>query len=224
MDKLAWLFGWHQDLRPATPVAETHSTTPISSDVSATASNRQQPAAHEASEAQSRIQPSSIPTAETLIDSSRHRKGPIIFAAGLAFTTISVFITRRSLARRHLASFSTQQLRGSKSTSSSQPVQLSGAMEAVEALNVATVNVLSLAMLATGGALWYFDISSVEDARNKVRGGLGIDGTGRTEAEAEEDFEEWLATVLSRKEAKQRESEYEAKWRRLKNVEMGKDV
>ena len=97
-------------------------------------------------------------------------------------------------------------------------------MEAVEALNVATVNVLSLAMLATGGALWYFDISSVEDARNKVRGGLGIDGTGRTEAEAEEDFEEWLATVLSRKEAKQRESEYEAKWRRLKNVEMGKDV
>ncbi len=77
-------------------------------------------------------------------------------------------------------------------------------MEAMEALNIATVNVLSLAMLSTSGALWYFDISSMADARRKLRGGLGVDGSGKSEGEAEEEFEEWLATTLSRKEAKER--------------------
>lgn len=82
---------------------------------------------------------------------------------------------------------------------------MSGAIEAVEALNVATINVLSLAMMSTGGLLWYFDINSMDDARRKLRGGLGVDGSGRDEKQAEEEFEEWMATVMSRKEAKERE-------------------
>ena len=76
-------------------------------------------------------------------------------------------------------------------------------MEAVEALNIATINVLSLAVMSTGGMLWYFDINSMDDARRKLRGGLGVDGTGRDEKQAEEELEEWMATVLSRKEAKE---------------------
>jgi hypothetical protein len=75
-------------------------------------------------------------------------------------------------------------------------------MEAVEALNIATVNVLSLAMMSTGGMLWYFDINSMDDARRKLRSGLGVDGTGRDEKQAEKELEEWMATVLSRKETK----------------------
>jgi hypothetical protein len=77
-------------------------------------------------------------------------------------------------------------------------------MEAVEALNIATMNVLSLAMMSTGGMLWYFDINSMDDARRKLRGGLGVDGTGRDEKQAEEEFEEWMAMVLSRKEVKEK--------------------
>lgn len=76
-------------------------------------------------------------------------------------------------------------------------------MEAVEALNIATVNVLSVAMMATGGTLWYLDINSMTDARRFLRGGMGVDGTGRSEKEAEEEFEEWMATTLARKEEKQ---------------------
>jgi len=76
-------------------------------------------------------------------------------------------------------------------------------MEAVEALNIATINVLSLAVMSTGGILWYLDINSMDDARRKLRGGLGVDGTGRDEKQAEEEFEEWMATTLSRKEAKE---------------------
>jgi hypothetical protein len=77
-------------------------------------------------------------------------------------------------------------------------------MEAVEALNIATINVLSLAMMSTGGLVWYFDIKSMDDARRKLRGGLGVDGSGRDEKQAEEEFEEWMATVLSRKDAKEK--------------------
>lgn len=82
-------------------------------------------------------------------------------------------------------------------------------MEAFEALNVATINVASVAMMVTGGLLWAFDISSLEDARVKIRGGLGVDGSGRSEAEADEEFEEWLATTLARKESKQKKLEEE---------------
>jgi len=61
--------------------------------------------------------------------------------------------------------------------------------------------------MATGGALWYFDIASMEDLRRSIRGGMGVDGTGRTEEEAEQEMEEWLATVLSRKDDKRMREE-----------------
>ena len=80
--------------------------------------------------------------------------------------------------------------------------QVSGPMEALEALNIATINVLSVTMMATGGALWYLDINSMPEARRFLRGGLGVDGSGKTEKEAEEEFEEWMATTLARKDAK----------------------
>ena len=80
--------------------------------------------------------------------------------------------------------------------------KVNGAFEAVEALNLATINVLSFAMMATGGALWYFDVNSMDEARRKLRGGLGVDGSGKSEEEANEEIEEWVATVLSRKEQK----------------------
>ena len=58
--------------------------------------------------------------------------------------------------------------------------------------------------MMTGGAAWAFDVSTLEDLRRKVRGGLGVDGSGRDEQEVEAEFEEWLATVLARKEDKER--------------------
>lgn len=75
-------------------------------------------------------------------------------------------------------------------------------MEALEALSIASINVLSLAMVATSGAMLAFDINSMSDARRVLRGGLGVDGTGKSEKDAEEDFEEWMATVLARKDSK----------------------
>lgn len=83
----------------------------------------------------------------------------------------------------------------------------SGAVLAVEALALASINVFAWGMTGVGAILWTFDIRSMDDLRRKVRGGLGIDGSGRTEQEVEEETEEWIVSVLARKESKERSTE-----------------
>ena len=58
-------------------------------------------------------------------------------------------------------------------------------------------------MMATGGALWYMDLNSLADARKMIRGGLGVDGNGMTEQQADEEIEEVIASILARKDAKE---------------------
>lgn len=62
-------------------------------------------------------------------------------------------------------------------------------------------------MMMISGTLWAFDISTMDELRRKIRGGLGVDGTGRSERQAEEDFEEWLAETFARKDEKRRRKE-----------------
>jgi hypothetical protein len=131
----------------------------------------------------------------------RPNRNAVIFGAGAAFFVFSLLITRRAFARKRFAS-SPAFYANAPGHQAEQAKNVNGAMEALEALNLATINVLSLSMMATGGTLWYLNINSVADAKRMIRGGLGVDGTGRSEKEAEEDFEEWLATTLARKEAK----------------------
>lgn len=136
-------------------------------------------------------------------------RNALLFGAGVTFFAFSVLISRRSLARRRLAMTAANFTPSSHQVQPPKVPQVSPAFEAFEALNIATVNVLSVAMMGIGGTLWYLDINSIEDGRRFVRGGLGIDGTGKSEADAEEEFEEWMATVLSRKEAKEKSKEVE---------------
>ncbi|KAK0510035.1 hypothetical protein JMJ35_007429 [Cladonia borealis] len=141
-----------------------------------------------------------------------------LFLAGATFFTLSSLITRRSLARRQKSVFP------SFYHPSNRPPQtpINGAFEAFEALNLATINVTSFMMMVVGGMGWALDISGLEDLRRLVRGGLGVDGTGRGESEVEEEWEEWLAGVLKRKEEKEkrrREGGLEGKVRRARDEE-----
>ncbi|KAL2043033.1 hypothetical protein N7G274_004092 [Stereocaulon virgatum] len=149
-------------------------------------------------------QPSSEPTPEPQpsrsLTSPRSRKQLTLFLAGASFLTLSGLITRRQVARRHLSTIP----RFYQPSNRPPPVPVSGAFEAFEALNLATINVVSFMMMLTGGVLWAFDISSMDDLRREVRGGLGVDGSGRFGADVEEEFEEWVASVLQRKEDKER--------------------
>ncbi|KAI1617299.1 hypothetical protein EDD37DRAFT_38782 [Exophiala viscosa] len=141
-------------------------------------------------------QPPTIHTPQT----DRPNRSTVIFGAGIAFFAFSLLITRRTFARKRLATPAFYA--NAPGHQAEQAKQVSAPMEALEALNIATVNVLSLSMVAAGGTMWWFDINSMADARRVLRGGLGVDGTGKSETDAEEDFEEWMATVLARKDAK----------------------
>lgn len=77
---------------------------------------------------------------------------------------------------------------------------VNGAMEAFEALNIATINVVSLAMLGVGGTMYALDVNTIDDLRRLMRRGMGIEGTpGPSDRQLEEELEEWLATVLDKK-------------------------
>jgi hypothetical protein len=119
-----------------------------------------------------------------------------LFAAGAGFLAISTAITRRSLVRKYKAS-----IPAFYQPSNRPNLEVNGAMEAFEALNIATINVFSAGVMFTGGMIWAFDISSLEDMRSKVRKTMGGNGSPEDTA-AEEEIEEWFASVLSRKEFK----------------------
>jgi len=141
------------------------------------------------------------PSEHAKIQEQGRLRNKLIFAAGLAFFGLSVLTTRRSLARRRLASKAAF-YSDAPAHNVEQSKNVNGAFEAVEALNIATINVLSVAMMATGGALWYMDLNSLADARKMIRGGLGVDGKGMTEQQADEEIEEVIASILARKDAK----------------------
>jgi proteasome assembly chaperone (PAC2) family protein len=69
-------------------------------------------------------------------------------------------------------------------------------MEAFEALNIATINVLSVGMMLGGGLLYAFDISSLDDMRQYVRKSIGVDGP-RMDEDSEKEIEEWIAKTLN---------------------------
>ncbi|KAK2752680.1 hypothetical protein FQN54_008058 [Arachnomyces sp. PD_36] len=127
-----------------------------------------------------------------------------LLLAGATFFALSSLITRRSLARKRVAT-----IPPFYTTASYHRPPVNGAIEALEALNIATINVLSGAMLTVGAGMYGFGIETLEDMRRAVRGGLGIDGTGRSEQDLEEELEEWVVGVMGRKEGKEQQRERE---------------
>lgn len=141
---------------------------------------------------------------QSIFFSERSRRQLGLFAAGAGFFALSSFITRRSIVRRYKAS-----IPKFYQPSNRLNYDVNGAMEAFEALNIATINVISVGMMTGGGLLWAFDIASLDDMRKKVRTNLGVDDI-RKDGDAEEEIEEWFATVLARKEFKALRGEFKA--------------
>ncbi|MCJ1380796.1 hypothetical protein MMC17_003905 [Xylographa soralifera] len=151
------------------------------------------------------VPPSTPPTRTApppTLTSQRSLRQLSLFFAGSTFFALSTLITRRALTRRRLAIFPS--FYHPSNQPPKQPVD--GALEAVEALGLATVNVLSVGMLAVGGTLWALDIGSLEDLQRKVRRGMGGEGSasgiGKGDREMEEEWEEWLAGVVERRKWK----------------------
>ncbi|KAI5922309.1 hypothetical protein F4810DRAFT_291794 [Camillea tinctor] len=135
--------------------------------------------------------------------SQRSLKQLSIFFAGAGFLSLSTLITRRAIVRKRIATipkFYTQ---------SNMPVHKmdsDGPFMAMEALNLATLNIVSFAIMATGGVGWAFDISNIDDLRRKARRHIGPAG-GKTDEEAEREIEEWVAKVILRSQEKEKGKE-----------------
>ena len=137
---------------------------------------------------------STRPSTQRLDASHRRRRQNALFFGGLAFTGLSAFVTRRALLRKRLPFPKTF------SPSNEAPKdQGAGALDALQALNLATMNVFSVAMTAVGAGAIYFDIADLGDLRESVRKGVGFDVyAGDTKADKE--IEGWIAEVLASKE------------------------
>lgn len=139
-------------------------------------------------EVNERLQP------EPRIDAAhRARRQNALLFGGLAFTVLSAIVTRRALARKRIATPS------SFTPSNATPPKVDGGIEAIEALGVATLNVFSVAMLASGALMKIYDVADLEDMREAVRAGVGYDVYGG-DSKADKELEAWVADVLSRKD------------------------
>ncbi|CAK7202496.1 hypothetical protein SEUCBS139899_005219 [Sporothrix eucalyptigena] len=152
---------------------------------------------------------------DTSIFSARSLKQLSLFFAGAAFFALSTTITRRSVNRKRLAaqlkfyspsSTGTMTLGEAGANAEAAAAQATkeeashGSFMAVEALNLATLNVVSFFLMMTGGVSWALDLSSLDDLRAMARRytrGTGLNGPA-TDEEAEREVQEWVAKVLTK--------------------------
>ncbi|KLU83279.1 hypothetical protein MAPG_02343 [Magnaporthiopsis poae ATCC 64411] len=73
-----------------------------------------------------------------------------------------------------------------------------GGMMATQALGLATLNVFSFAIMMTGGLAWGFDISSIDDMRDRARKQILGEAARKTDEESEKELEEWMESMLLR--------------------------
>ena len=152
---------------------------------------------------------SNPPTTQTTYSSSSYNRTNLkLLFGGMAFFTFSLLITRRANHKKRIACippFYTGSIYF-------QP-KVNGAMEAFEALNLATVNVLSFGMMSTGAVMCALDINGLDDARRVMRTAIegslerSHDGSGKPDEELEQQVTEWVTSVLGDRFQKQLEAE-----------------
>lgn len=120
----------------------------------------------------------------------------------MAFFALSVYITRRANIRKRLACIPPYY----SSSLYFQP-NVNGGMEAFEALNLATLNVISFSMMATGGVMCALNVNGLEDMRRLMRGSLEGVAAGKSDEQLEKDVAEWVSSVLGDRFDKQLEKE-----------------
>lgn len=124
-----------------------------------------------------------------LDSAARQRRQDGLFFGGVAFSLLSLFITRRALAKKNLV----------MAQNPDAALKLDGPLEAAQALGLATLNVFTFAMAGLGAAMKYFDFADVEDLREGYRRAVGYD-VHSGESAADKEIEAWIADVLSRKD------------------------
>lgn len=83
---------------------------------------------------------------------------------------------------------------------------------AFEALQLATLNVMSAAIMVAGGVAWALDISTIDDLRARARRSIDEAADMGLDPEAEKQVAEWMAKTLGLDvDAEKQKEEAEAK-------------
>ncbi|KAF3941478.1 hypothetical protein ABW19_dt0210170 [Dactylella cylindrospora] len=136
----------------------------------------------------------------TITTFQRRKKQLTLYAAGATFFLLTIAVARRATRRRRLATVPKYY---TPNTTASE-LNFNGGVEAFEALNIASLGVASFGMMGIGAGMYILDVVNVEEMRRLVRGRYGSEGR-KSEGQVEEELEEWIATVLARKEKKEKE-------------------
>lgn len=123
---------------------------------------------------------------------------------GMTFFALSVLVTRRAFHKKRIACIPPFYT----SSTYHQPHSNSAA-DAFEALNLATLNVISFGLMAGGAVGYALNINGLEDMRRFVRNGLqgGSDTPVKSDEELETEVTEWVTKILGDKFEKQLEKE-----------------
>lgn len=136
------------------------------------------------------------------ITSSRSLRQLGLFFAGSTFVVLSSLVTRRAVLRRN------QLTRPSFFHPSNMPpvTPINGALEALDALGIATINVFSYGIMFSGGLLWAFNISTLAEFKNRVKMPLDLESGEQKGNELEDGAGTWLAAAIVIKEEKERQN------------------
>lgn len=119
------------------------------------------------------------------ITSPRSLRQLSVFAVGAACFLASTALTRRAIYRRQL------RIPPKFYEPNTNPHEhFSPLHDALQAINLATMNCVSVGIMAVGGTLWTFDISGLREAQSALRGRLGYESiyqSGQNESESEEE-------------------------------------
>ncbi|KAK3691489.1 hypothetical protein LTR37_018627 [Vermiconidia calcicola] len=138
---------------------------------------------------QPRADPAPLPSPPRLDADHRVRRQNALLYGGLAFTFLSLLVTRRTLVRKKRELLPINPDPNALTPGS----RADGTREAVHALGLATLNVFSVAMASVGAAMTYFDLADVEDVRKNL--GWSVHAG---DSAADREIEAWVADVLAK--------------------------
>ena len=152
------------------------------------------------------------PRTHTPITSDRSLKQLGLFFGGATFVVWSVFLTRRRVRVHQLKAqlpyfyynHHFAPLGGPSIATTPRSEALLAAEEAArrdplvafEALQLATLNVVSAAIMLAGGVGWALDISTLDDLRARARRSIDETADGGLDPDAENEVAEWMAKTL----------------------------
>ncbi|KAF2031247.1 hypothetical protein EK21DRAFT_99813 [Setomelanomma holmii] len=135
------------------------------------------------------LQPPPEPVDEgTPITSARSLRQLSVFFLGSACLLASTALTRKAVWRRQL------RIAPKFYEPNTNPHEyFSPFHDAIQALNLATMNCASVGIMAVGGAMWTFDIANMTEAQKILRGRLGYERIYRSEEDVPRGLGELIA-------------------------------